>query len=454
MEEDKKKKKNKKKKNKQATKPTESVTLDARESTSDSQSHVLEIGQNNNGQASGIIDAPNHVEGHIDADRVGHLANGTEGTNLAEAEKQYWLDREASFQEKIKELEAEKDAQIQKETFLEEKIKQLLKEKDENSQKEASQKENIKHLHDEQNASMQNEASLKEKLRQLEKENDALIQKEGSLEQKIQQLQREMDAHLQKEASLGTKILQLEGEKDSWGQKEAGFEEKINQLVDEAAFLNLNGVSLQEKVKQMEKERDSWILKENSAKESIASLNGDNTKLRAQSLAGDRAGAINGEYLRRNTTVEKIISSLQLRINNLESTAGFPHSSMDKKVTSEDGDVNYQIEAARALVEKLITENSELVEKVNELYAELDRRGVRTEHFLSAGSVPGAVTAQSADIADGSALMSDLAVGADDRHSTAQATDSISEASKTMPSQAAPSPWKMSWSKIRGMVSL
>ncbi|KAI3474362.1 hypothetical protein Pfo_029215 [Paulownia fortunei] len=430
MEEDKKKKKNKKKKNKQATKPTESVTLDARESTSDSQSHVLEIGQNNNGQASGIIDAPNHVEGHIDADRVGHLANGTEGTNLAEAEKQYWLDREASFQEKIKELEAEKDAQIQKEAFLEEKIKQLLKEKDENSQKEASQKENIKHLHDEQNASMQNEASLKEKLRQLEKENDALIQKEGSLEQKIQHLQREMDAHLQKEASLGTKILQLEGEKDSWGQKEAGFEEKINQLVDEAAFLNLNGVSLQEKIKQMERERDSWILKENSAKESIASLNGDNTKLRAQVIELEQSRE---SLLEETQQLKEIISSLQLRINNLESTAGFPHSSMDKKVTSEDGDVNYQIEAARALVEILVTENSELVEKVNELYAELDRRGVRTEHFLSAGSVPGAVTAQSADIADGSALMSDLAVGADDRHSTAQATDSISEASKTMP---------------------
>lgn len=82
MDDDKKKKKNKKKKNKQATKLNESITLDARESTADSQSHVQEIGQNNNGQVSGIADVPNDVRGHINADRDGHLANGTEVVSL------------------------------------------------------------------------------------------------------------------------------------------------------------------------------------------------------------------------------------------------------------------------------------------------------------------------------------------------------------------------------------
>ncbi|XP_020553268.1 uncharacterized protein LOC105174685 isoform X5 [Sesamum indicum] len=382
MEEDKKKKKNKKKKNKQATKPTENVTLDARESASGSQGHVSYIGQEN-GQVSRTIE--NDTGGHIVVDRDEHLANGLEGTNLAKAEKQSWLDKEASFQEKIKELQAEKNAQTKKEALLKEKINQLLNEKDENSQKEASQKEEIKQLHIEKNASMQNE---------------------GCREQKIQRLQREMDAHL---------------------QKEAGLEEKIDRLVEEAAFLNLKGVSLQEKLRRLEKERDSLILKENSAKESITRLTSDNTNLQAQvtELELSREG-----LLKEKQQLTEIVSSLKLEINNLKNAAGFPQSSENNKATCEDGGVNYQIEAARALVEKLISENSELVVKVNELYAELDRSGARTEYVFSTGSVPGA---QSADIAGGSVLKPDWAVGADDRHRTAQVTDSIYDATQMMP---------------------
>ncbi|XP_020553269.1 uncharacterized protein LOC105174685 isoform X6 [Sesamum indicum] len=361
MEEDKKKKKNKKKKNKQATKPTENVTLDARESASGSQGHVSYIGQEN-GQVSRTIE--NDTGGHIVVDRDEHLANGLEGTNLAKAEKQSWLDKEASFQEKIKELQAEKNAQTKKEALLKEKINQLLNEKDENSQKE------------------------------------------GCREQKIQRLQREMDAHL---------------------QKEAGLEEKIDRLVEEAAFLNLKGVSLQEKLRRLEKERDSLILKENSAKESITRLTSDNTNLQAQvtELELSREG-----LLKEKQQLTEIVSSLKLEINNLKNAAGFPQSSENNKATCEDGGVNYQIEAARALVEKLISENSELVVKVNELYAELDRSGARTEYVFSTGSVPGA---QSADIAGGSVLKPDWAVGADDRHRTAQVTDSIYDATQMMP---------------------
>ncbi|PIN14434.1 hypothetical protein CDL12_12935 [Handroanthus impetiginosus] len=431
MEEDKKKKKNRKKKNKQTTKQTESVTLDARESTSDSQSHVSEMEHTKNGQAPGIIDEPNDVGGHIHVDRDSHLANGAEGTDLATAEKQHWVATEASYQEKIKELQAEKDAKIQKEAFLEERIKQLLKERDENSQKEASQEGKIKQLCDEKNDSMQNEASLRGKLTQLEKEKEALIQNEGSLQQKIQQLQREINAHLQQEASLDTEILQLKGEKKSWVQKEAGLEQKISQLVDEAALLNLNGVSLQEKIKQMERERDFWILKENTARESIASLTSDNTKLRAQVIELEQSRQ---SFLEESRQLRETVSSMQLQINNLEGAAGFSHSSLDNKVTSECGDVNCQIEAARTLVEKLIAENSELVEKVNELYAELDRRGgMRIENSFSASSVPVPVTSQSTDTADGPLLIPDLAFGADDRHRPAQATDPISEGSKMLP---------------------
>ncbi|KAL7095072.1 hypothetical protein ACP275_10G002200 [Erythranthe tilingii] len=444
MEEDKKKKKNRKKKNKQATKPIESVTLD------NGQSHDPEIEQNNNnGQVSGIVDETNDVGGDLHANRDEPIANGTRGANLAEVGKHYWLDREASFQEKIKELQAEKDAQIEKEASNDERIKQLLKEKDEISQEElAVQKENIKQLHDEKNASMQNEASLKEKLVQLEKEigalilkeasleteiqhlkdeqdswkqkeaslkeklvhlekeNDALILREGSFQHKIQQIQGEIDAHLQKEASLAIEIQQLKDEKDSWMQKEADFEEKNNQLVDEAAVLNLKMVSLQEKITPMERERDTWILKEDSAKESIASLTNDNTNLRAQVMELEQSRE---SLLEETQHLTQIISSLKLQNKNLDTTADFPHSSMDNKVNSEDGEVNYHIEDAREPVGESVAQNAELVDKVNELlYAELDQRGVAKEHFSSASSVPVAFT----DIDNGSAALApDLAVG-------------------------------------------
>ncbi|KAL9152730.1 hypothetical protein ABFS82_10G002000 [Erythranthe guttata] len=454
MEEDKKKKKNRKKKNKQATKPIESVTLDvgAGQSTSNGQIHDPEIEQNNNnGQVSGIVNETNDVGGDLLANRDEPLANGTRGANLAQVEKQYWLDREASFQDKIKELQAEKDARIEKEASTEERIKQLLKEKDKISQEElAGQKENIKQLHDEKNAFMQNEASLKEKLVQLEKEigalilkeasletevqhlkdeqdswkqkeaslkeklvhlekeNDALILREGSFQHKIQQIQGEIDAHLQKEASLATEIQQLKDEKDSWMQKEADFKAKNNQLVDEAAVLHLKMVNLQEKITQMERERDAWVLKEDSAKESIASLTNDNTNLRALVMDLEQSRE---SLLEETQHLTQIISSLKLQNKNLDTTADFPHSSMDNKVTSEDGEVNYHIEDAREPVGESVAQNAELVDKVNELlYAELDQRGVAKEHFSSATSVPLAFT----DIDNGSAALEpDLAVGAE-----------------------------------------
>lgn len=75
-------KKSKKKNNKQATKPTESVTVDATESTSDSQSHVQEVGKDNDDQVSVIVDATNDVITQTDADRNDHFANGNEVVSI------------------------------------------------------------------------------------------------------------------------------------------------------------------------------------------------------------------------------------------------------------------------------------------------------------------------------------------------------------------------------------
>ncbi|XP_022890878.1 myosin heavy chain, clone 203-like isoform X3 [Olea europaea var. sylvestris] len=485
MEVDKKKKKNKKK-NKQATKQTECATVDAMESISDDQSYVSEMGPDNNSQILEIQVSQNDLGPKIDVDMDKSFANGAEGTTLAEAEEQYWLDREASLQEKVKQLQTQKDASIHKEAILEEKIEQLLKERDENLQKEASQEDKITKLRNEKDACMQKEDSLEEEIEQLlkdkdaymqkeadlvrkilqlesekdlwlkkkvgfeekinqlenevailnlkgvslderikhmEKEKDSRVQKQDSLEEEIEQLLKDKDAYMQKEADLVRKILQLESEKDLWLKKKVGFEEKINQLENEVAILNLKGVSLDERIKHMEKEKDSRVQKQNSTEEAIATLENDNTKLRAEMMKLEESRR--RSLLQENHLLSENISSLQSQINKLESSAAFSHFSMEKNVlTSENGDADYQIEAARPLIENLITENAELVEKVSELYSELEERGAKMELSSFVDSDPMDVIPQSPNVADTSALVMDPTVG------TAYSTDSTSEAVK------------------------
>ncbi|KAL2557592.1 Mitochondrial ATP synthase D chain-related protein [Forsythia ovata] len=366
------------------------------------------MGPDNNGQVLEIPVLQNDVGQKIDVDMNRSLANGTEGTTLAEAEEQYWLDREASLQEKFKQLQTEKDASIHKQTILEEKIKQLLKERDENLQKEARQEE---------------------KITRLRNEKDACMQREDSLEEKIKQLQKDKDAYLQKEADLERKILQLESEKDLCLKKEVGFVEKIKQLENEVAVLNLKGVSLDERIKHVEKERDSWVQKQNSTEETVACLETDNRKLQAEVVELEESRRRN--LLQENHLLTQNISSLQSQINELESSAAFSHSSVDNKVlTSENGDADYQIEATHPLVENLIRENAELVGKVNELYSELERKGAKTDVSSSFGSEPMDVIPQSANVVDSSALVLDLTVGAANRRGAAHVTDSKSEAGK------------------------
>ncbi|XP_022890880.1 COP1-interactive protein 1-like isoform X5 [Olea europaea var. sylvestris] len=382
-----------------------------------------------------------------------------------ESEKDLWLKKKVGFEEKInqlenevailnlkgvslderiKHMEKEKDSRVQKQDSLEEEIEQLLKDKDAYMQKEADLVRKILQLESEKDLwlkkkvgfeekinQLENEVailnlkgvSLDERIKHMEKEKDSRVQKQDSLEEKIKQLLKGKDAYLQKEAALEKKILQLESEKDLWLKKEVGFEEKTNKLENEVAILNLRGASLDEKIKHMEKERDTWVQKQNSTEEAIATLENDNTKLRAEMMKLEESRR--RSLLQENHLLSENISSLQSQINKLESSAAFSHFSMEKNVlTSENGDADYQIEAARPLIENLITENAELVEKVSELYSELEERGAKMELSSFVDSDPMDVIPQSPNVADTSALVMDPTVG------TAYSTDSTSEAVK------------------------
>ncbi|PRQ42667.1 putative transcription factor bZIP family [Rosa chinensis] len=354
--EDKKKKKrnkNKKKNNKApddvpVAENSSQVSLSAAAAAADTISEDVQI--SGNGQVSEAAD--NAVQ-YVDANPIRH-ENGTEQRSLlAESEERHWLQKEAELEEMIKQLEKEKDLQMHKEATFEGTIKQLQNEKD---------------------SSEQNVATLEGTIKLLRDEKDAHMQKEATLEDTIKLLREETDSHIHKEAILQKEIVQLRSETDSWLQKEVGLEEKISRLVAEKSTLESEEASLQEKIKHLQSDRDTWILKEDSFKEMIATQTDNIARLQAQVLELEQS---RNNLVQENQQLMGNLSSLELQIKDLESVSSNRSSVEGAKHTSEREDLNSQIEAACALVEKLITENADLVEKVNELYVELERHSAK-----------------------------------------------------------------------------
>nr|GMC46942.1 golgin subfamily A member 6-like protein 6 [Ipomoea batatas] len=112
------------------------------------------------------------------------------------------------------------------------------------------------------------------------------------------------------------------------------------------------------------------LVLQNLMETTISSLNTRNAFL--------QTGVKELEELRNSTALENqllkvTVNTLQSQVQALEKSAA--SSSTGRKMhTSENGEVNSEMEATHAVVQKLIAENSELVEKVNELYIELQRR--------------------------------------------------------------------------------
>ncbi|XP_010252014.1 PREDICTED: zygote defective protein 12 isoform X2 [Nelumbo nucifera] len=197
------------------------------------------------------------------------------------------------------------------------------------------------------------------------------------LEEKVRQLQIEKDFFIQREVVLENKIMCLQSEKDSWLQKEVSFEGKIKQLLDEKSFLILKGASFEDTIKRLKSEKDSLILKEvKELEESRISL------------------------LQENRQLMEKISILQSEIQHLEMETSLSASSTKEmmKHASANEDLNTQMEGARALVDKLIIENAELVEKVNELYSEL--HGDTTTRHSSTGGFDPLIVSETATIAN------------------------------------------------------
>ncbi|KAH9673447.1 mitochondrial ATP synthase D chain-related protein [Citrus sinensis] len=248
--------------------------------------------------------------------------------------------------------------------ILEETVKHLRNERESHIQKEATLEGTVQQLQNECDLYKEKVATLEETIQQLQRQNDLRMQKEATLEETIKQLRNQNDLHIQREGGLEMNIANLQSEKEFWLQKEAALEQKISQLRDESAALNM---------------------KRSVSKETIAGLSVDITQLRMQVVELEES---RNNLLQENRQLKENVSSLRSQLSSDESKK-LQHA------TSEQKDFSTQIEAAGALIDKLITENIELVEKVNDLSVKLDRQSVAAGLSSAIGS--DAVTALTSD---------------------------------------------------------
>ncbi|CAN1772037.1 hypothetical protein LINPERHAP1_LOCUS12084 [Linum perenne] len=218
----------------------------------------------------------------------------------------------------------------------------------------------------------QRETDLKEEINRLHKENEWHEQKEADLEEKIKELLDQNDSQVQKQASLEGSIKALISANDTSVVKEADSEEKINQLKSEKNTYIQKEADLEMRIAQLQHEKDLWLEKENVSKETIGKQSIDITRLRMQVVELEENKS---SLLKENQMLVERVSDLQSRVQSLETgISSASTTKLTKNPSDENDNVNPQVEAAHVLINKLITENAELVDKVNELYVKLDKK--------------------------------------------------------------------------------
>lgn len=223
------------------------------------------------------------------------------------------------------------------------------------------------------------EASLGQKIRDLQEQLDVHMQREADLEKDILQSQKERSLWHHKETELETRLLQLQTEKESWLHKEAGYEDRVNRLVEETASLCSTAVSLKETLIKMEEENVKLAQREKLAVETIAPLNKQYTVLQAQVIELE---ASRNDISLQNQQLKEYVSELELKIQDLKSSVATCSSPERTKHVTENEKMRSQLESAQALVQKLLSENENLVNKVNLLNAELDQKSATTRSSI------------------------------------------------------------------------
>ncbi|XP_033143674.1 chromosome partition protein Smc isoform X23 [Brassica rapa] len=271
------------------------------------------------------------------------------------------LQKEAVFEETVRRLETENESHIQKEALLEERLEHLRTENEPHIEKEGLLEERLEHLKTENEAHIQSEALLEERLLHLRTENEAYIQKQAQLEERLLHLRTENETLKQNEEKLEERHVQYKTKNDVLVHEMSSTEVKMRELLDERSTFSQKEASLEKKLQQLQHdEESSTAAAEKSSIEMISSLNNEIGTLRAQVMKLEESRS---NLQEQNNSLVETVSSLQVQREN--------HDNNVKGASEEE--LNSQIEAACTLVEKLITENAELVEKVNELCIQLNQ---------------------------------------------------------------------------------
>ncbi|XP_038906167.1 myosin-6 [Benincasa hispida] len=199
-------------------------------------------------------------------------------------------------------------------------------------------------------------------------------------EDTIKHLHEENNIHTQRMADLELKLVEYESEKHSWLQKEAALMDKIRSLQEDKTALDLEGARLLDTIELLERDKASLILNEKSSWETIVDKNKDISRLQAQVVELEEQRR---DLLQENKQLTENVADYQSKLLNLERKLSSTYMHSSGRVTKEM--LSSQVDAARILVDKLITENAELIGKVNGLFVEL-QRVTKTE--LSSGVEP------------------------------------------------------------------
>ncbi|XP_011622689.2 uncharacterized protein LOC18432389 [Amborella trichopoda] len=213
---------------------------------------------------------------------------------------------------------------------------------------------------------------------------------------------------------LEEEVRQLEEEKQSWILREARLDEEIKSLKSEKHLWLLKETEREEASIKLKNELLVLRQKETSAGEEVARLSEVNADLEIQIKKLEES---RGELLEERQQLMVNINHLESRIHQpeieiavsapVEHGIGSFHSSSEVKkqesvhhMEPASDEIIIQRDATAELVNKLIAQNSELVEKVNELKIQLDHlkndAGKSPSHeFQSKPNVPSARSIES-----------------------------------------------------------
>lgn len=236
--------------------------------------------------------------------------------------------------------------------------------------------------------------TLRSQLALLEEQMTNCTVSEVSLEDEIKKLKEEKICWLQKEVTLEKEIISLKDEKSSWFQREAKAQEEIKSLADEKQLWLQKEVFKEEEIERLKAENNSLVIKEIAREDEVKGLRFENFRL--QKEVEEMKSSLETLSLENQKLTAQTVA-VQTRMQQLEknSTA---HSQLEQDIaiaatpevskewlgrgSAKDPvaeaariaeDSRMQKEAAAAIVEKLVIENTELMEKVNQLSTIVDQ---------------------------------------------------------------------------------